>query len=320
MEDEFFISLLAGLALLVAGAYLLVYGGIGLGRRLHWPPAVVGLTVLTFGTSMPELALNAFASLEGEPAVVYGNIIGSNNFNLFVILGIVGLIFPLRVSNRTVINEIPFAATTVGILLLLLNQENWFGIRSNIIRTDEGFILLMLFLIFMIYQFLTRHQRNHSEGTTKQQYHWLVILLLLAGGAAALFFGAKLALQGGLTLAHEQGWNKQVTGVLVFATGTALPELIAAIIAGYRNQGEMAIGNITGSIIFNTLFIFGLSATLHPLPFDTVLNVDLFFMLIGSFMLFLVMFTGQENRLDRWEAGIFLLGAIFYLIYNLFRL
>lgn len=308
-----------GFVFLVKGADFLVDGASALAARLRVSALIIGLTVVAFGTSAPELIVNIYASIQGATEIAIGNILGSNIFNTLFILGISAIIYTLAVTKDTVWKQIPLtllAAVVLGILAndALIDNSN----RSVLSRTD-GLVLLTFFFIFMYYVFETaRKQRNESEATETKRQSLRKALVIVFLGLIALSLGAKWIVDGAVKIAEMLGTSQALIGLTIVAVGTSLPELATSAMAAYKKNADLAVGNIVGSNIFNIFFILGVSSIIRPLPFQPITNVAIGVTIISSLLLFIAMFTGRErNLLERREGIIFVIlyfGYIAYLI------
>ena len=309
--------LVAGFFLLVKGAGFLVDGASSLAKRLSISEIVIGLTVVAFGTSAPELAINVIAAAEGSVDIAFGNIVGSNLINIFVILGISGLIFPLRVQRNTVWKEIPFLFISTALVFLLVNDSLLWGKTESILSRTDSVILLCGFVVFAVYVFVISRVKADSAPEIRTRSVLASVLLFLVG-LAALLIGGKLTVDSAVSLARTFGISEHIIGVTVIALGTSLPELFTSAIAAFKRRSDIAIGNVVGSCIFNVLLILGLTGLIRPIEYVNTLNLDMTFLLLAAGLLFLTMFTGKRRVLDRWESGTFLMIYAAYLFLLLF--
>ncbi len=310
-----FLSL--GMILLIKGANWLVDGAAALAKKYNVSDLAIGLTIVAFGTSAPELVVNSFASVEGHHEMVLGNVIGSNFFNLFLILGVAGLIIPLKVQSSTVWKEIPFSL--LAIVLIFVFGNNFFFDQHSIITRLDGFILLALFFVFLYYVYSQLKSDPSEIELIEKQLSNLMITVLIFAGLAGLVIGGKVVLVNGIDIAKEFGVSERIIGLTVIAAGTSLPELATSVVAALKKKSDIAVGNIIGSNIFNFLLIFGISAIINPIQYNEVFNRDLYLIAGGTLFLFIAMFTGGKKKLDRWEAAILLVvffGYTYYLIYQ----
>ena len=303
--------IVAGFLLLIKGADWMVNGASSLAKKNKISDLAIGLTIVAFGTSAPELVVNSIASFESHSDIVFGNVIGSNNFNLFLILGIVGLIFPIRVQSTTVWKEIPISFFAVLVLFILSNgllpQE------PNVLSRFDGIILILLFVLFLIYvykQLKSETVETETEFSSNFKI-WSLIILGLSG----LILGGKLVVDNAIDIATNLGVSEKIIGLTIVAAGTSLPELVTSVVAAFKKNSDIAIGNIIGSNIFNIFFILSVSSFVNPIKFDTAFNTDIYLLGGGTIFLFIAMFIGKKKKLDRWEAGILLAVFIIYTIH-----
>ncbi len=303
--------LVIGLVLLVKGADWLVDGASVLAKKHKVSDLAIGLTIVAFGTSAPELVVNAVAASGNYPDLVFGNVIGSNNFNLFVILGIAGLIIPLSVQSSTVWKEIPFSLLAAIFLLFLLN--NYFSSGSSGLSRIDSIILLVFFGGFLYYVATQLKSDPAGETVENKDYSNLKIWTLIGIGLAGLVGGGKLVVDNAVSMAQAMGVSEKIIGLTIVAAGTSLPELATSVVAAMKKNADIAIGNIVGSNIFNILLILGVSGLIRPLDYNPAFNTDIYLLSAGTAFLFIAMFTGKKQRLDRWESLILL---SVYLVYT----
>ncbi|WP_339701960.1 calcium/sodium antiporter [Algoriphagus aquimarinus] len=307
------ILLIVGLLLLVKGADWLVDGASVLAKKYKVSDLAIGLTIVAFGTSAPELVVNSVASMGGYPDIVFGNVIGSNNFNLFIILGIAGLIAPLTVQSSSVWKEIPFSFLAALILLFLAN--NYFISGTSGLSAVDGIILLTLFGAFLYYVFTQLKSEPESNDSVKKDYSNLKIWTFILTGLAGLVLGGKLVVDNAVAMAQSFGVSEKIIGLTIVAAGTSLPELATSVVASMKKNNDIAIGNIIGSNIFNIFLILGVSSLISPLDYALAFNTDLYILGAGTIFLFVAMFTGKRKKLDRWEAVILLISYLAYTAY-----
>lgn len=308
--------IIAGFALLIGGADLLVRGASSLAIRMQVPEIVIGLTVVAFGTSTPELVVNLVSALKGSTGIAFGNVIGSNIFNILGILGISALIWPLDVKKATTWNEIPFALLTSFVLLILAN-DNWFlSGAQNLLTRGDGLILLGFFAIFLVYTHKLSKQGSDSESSSKL-YPLLPSLGFIIAGLAGLVIGGNMVVGSAVKLARLIGLSEAVIGLTIVAIGTSLPELSTSIVAALKKKPDIAVGNVIGSNIFNLLFIMGITTQIDSLPYEAAFNPGQYLMIGATILLFIMMFNPRRHRLDRWEGGILVAIYLGYTIYQL---
>jgi len=309
------ILLLAGFLFLVKGADFLVDGSSSIATKLNVSQIVIGLTIVAFGTSTPELIVNVFAAIELRSDVAFGNIVGSNIINIVLILGVAALISPLKTQKNTVWKEIPFALLGALVLLVLCN-DNLLGTSPNIISASDGIVLLLFFIIFMVYIFAISKVESDNKVEVKD-LTYIKIFAFISSGLIGLLIGGKLVVDNAVNIAVSIGISERVIGLTVVALGTSLPELFTSAVAAKKGNADIAIGNVVGSNIFNVFFVLAITAVIRPVPFKSAMNIDLLVMCFASLMLFFTMFTGGKREIDRWEAILFL---IIYLSYTIWLL
>ena len=307
--------LIIGLLLLIKGGDWLVNGSSSIARQYGISELVIGLTIVAFGTSAPELVVSSLAAINHHPEIALGNVIGSNNFNLFFILGVLGVIAPLSVQKTTIRIEIPLSLAAALLLLFLAN--NFFIGKNPIINRLDALLLLVCFVAFIIYIWKTIKTEetivSASIKETSQKTIRSVALILL--GLASLMFGGKWVVDSSIEIAHYFNISEKVIGLTIVAMGTSLPELFTSVIAIRKNSADIAIGNVIGSNIFNIFLILGVGGIIRPMEYSIAFNSDLILLIIGSILLLLAMFTGKKRKLDRWEAIILLVIYIAYMVY-----
>lgn len=308
------IFLIAGLVILMYGANLLVDGGAALAHRLKVSSMVIGLTVVAFGTSTPELVVNIVSSVDGSSALAMGNVLGSNIFNILAILGITALIIPLGVKKTTTWIEIPLAAFAAILILILVNGE-----PAGQITRAEGICLLCFFVMFLLYTLALARFGGAGDGEEVEikNYSSGKSILFILLGLAGLIGGGRLLVNGAVSIAESLGISERIIGLTIVSIGTSLPELATSIIAARKKNADMAIGNVVGSNLFNTFLILGTSATITPLQVPSGSMTDLITNIIAAVLLFVFIFTGKGRKISRWEGGIF---VVLYIVYLLFIL
>jgi cation:H+ antiporter len=304
--------LILGFGILIKGADWLVNGGSALARKYNVSELAIGLTIIAFGTSMPEFVVNAFAAYKSHGDLIYGNIIGSNIINLFAILGITGLIAPIIVQSSTVWKEIPFSF--FGVILLFFLSNSIIS-ENEILSRLDGMILLIFFFLFLYYVFRQLKSENIPLDLNRIEMSnfkmWMFILL----GLAFLVAGGRLVVVNSVNIAMDLGISETIIGLTIVAAGTSLPELATSVVAAIKKNTDIAVGNIIGSNIFNIFYVLGVSSLIKPVDYNIKFNFDLYLLGFGTIFLFIAMFTGKKKKLDRWEAGILF---IIYAGYTIF--
>lgn len=310
--------LILGLFLVVKGADFLVDGSSSLAKSFDIPEIVIGLTIVAFGTSAPELIVNIISTLSDRPEINFGNIIGSNIINTLLILGVSSLIYPLSVKKTTVWREIPFSFAAVLVLFLVSNDGLLLGLEKDSLSRIDGLVFLVLFGLFITYIFGLSKVSSGDQFEVKI-YPLRKTLFYISLGLMGLFFGGRLVVNNAVELAYRLKVSEKLIALTIISSGTTLPELATSSVAAYRKRCDIAVGNIVGSNIFNILLILGISSTIKPISFDKALNVDLIVLIFATAFLFTTMFTGKKHKLDRFEAVILLVLYLLYMTFIIFR-
>lgn len=269
--------LIAGFVILIKGADFLVNGSSSVAKKFNISNLAIGLTVVAFGTSMPELVVNLISATSGENDAAFGNVIGSNNFNLLFILGIAGIIYPLVVQRKTVKYEVPISLLAVLILYVLVNDSRIWGAEENVLSRVDGLILLICFGFFLFYVYRTMNQTSeHDDEAEIKIYSTPKSTLMIIAGLVMLVGGGKLVVDNAVSIAESLHLSKKLIGLTILAAGTSLPELATSAVAAYRKNTDIAIGNVVGSNIFNIFLILGVTGTINPIGFNTALNFDIY--------------------------------------------
>jgi cation:H+ antiporter len=322
--------LLAGFPLLIKGADWLVGGASALAKRFGVPQLVIGLTIVAFGTSAPELVVSITSALQGNTEIALGNVVGSNIANILFILGICAIIRPLTVQKGTTWKEIPFSLLAMLMAGVLVADGLIDGASFSAIMRADGLVLLGLFAVFFYYTFgLTKSvpekeankaaQKKRGKEPKEKQMSGLVMGLSIIGGLVGLVIGGKLVVDGAVSLATALGVSSTLIGLTIVAVGTSLPELATSAVAAYRGNSDIAIGNVVGSNIFNIFWILGVTALIRPLPLPPGGLVDVAVGIAATIVLFVSMFLGKRHTLDRWQGVIFVALYIGYVLYLIFR-
>jgi cation:H+ antiporter len=305
--------ILTGFFLLIKGADWLVGGASALARKNNISDLAIGLTIVAFGTSAPELVVNTFAAYEGHADIVFGNVIGSNIFNLFAISGIVGIITPLVVQRSTVWKEIPVSLLATVVLFVLCN--NFFLRENPVLSRTDGVVLFVMFAAFLFYVYQQMKVDTPQARANLREMSNLKIWGLIAAGFAGLIIGGRLVVNNAVEMATLLGVSEKIIALTIVAAGTSLPELVTSVVAAVKKNSDIAVGNIIGSNIFNILLILSVSSFIRPIEYNPVFNTDIYIFLGGTGFLFIAMFTGKKKKLDRWEAAILFAGYIVYTVY-----
>ncbi len=316
-----YIYLIVGFFLLIKGADLLVDGASSLARRFGISPLVVGLTIVSFGTSAPELIVNLVASVNGNGDIAIGNVIGSNTANILLILGCSSVVYPLAVKFSTVWKEIPLAllaSLLVGVMAsdALLNSPVVSSLNGDIfsgLSRIDGVVFLSFFIIFMYYTFgISKTEASDDEETTQEIYPTKTSLFMIVAGLFALVLGGDWVVGGATDIARDFGISEALIGLTMVALGTSLPELATSVVAAYKKDVDIAVGNVVGSNIFNVFLVLGTSSLVSPLRFSDALLWDTVFSMFATLLLFSFIFIGKKGVIERRQ------GVFFVLIYFLY--
>ena len=302
------LSLLGGLLLILLGANGLTDGAASIAKRFRIPSIVIGLTIVAFGTSAPELTVSVSSALKGSADIAIGNVVGSNIFNTLMIVGCTALFAPIVISRNTLRKEIPLCILSSIVLLICANDVFLDHSSENIINTTDGLLLLCFFIIFL----------GYTEEEIKQLPMWRSILYII-GGLVALIAGGNFFVDGASGIARNLGVSESVIGLTLVAGGTSLPELATSIVAALKKNPEIAIGNVIGSNLFNIFFVLGCSASITPLHLTGITNMDLLVLVGSSILLWIFGLFFAKRTITRIEGSILILCYIAYttvLIYN----
>lgn len=306
--------LLLGFVILIYGANKLVDGGSALAARLNVPNMVIGLTIVAFGTSTPELVVNIVSSAEGQSELALGNVLGSNIFNILCILGITASIYPIAIKKTTTWVEVPLAMLSALLILIMFGNNHWPTPSPYVISRWEGIILLLFFALFVAYTLILAREGGAEEIEIKPYGIGKSVFYILLG-FAGLVIGGRLLVQNAVALAETWGISQRIIAVTIVSVGTSLPELATSLVAARKKNVDMAIGNVVGSNIFNTFLILGTSAVISPVGMSLDNLTDILLNLLAAFLLFIFIFTGKGRQIERWEGLLFLSVYTGYLIY-----
>ena len=304
--------LLVGLALIVFGADWLVDGASAIARKAGISEFVIGLTIVGFGTSCPELVVSLTGAIQGNADISVGNVIGSNIFNTLLILGMTAVIAPVAVTSSNRRRDIPIAVLVTFLFLFL-------GIGGREINRWEGLAFLLVFVAYMVYCFKSDKGSSDEAAEEKVKNIWLAILLVLAG-LGGLILGGRLFVNNATAIARALGVSDKFIAITLLAGGTSLPELATCIVAAATKKDQLALGNILGSNVFNILLILGTSAAVTPLSTMEITWVDFGAILTSAVLVWLWTYTGRRDRVDRWEGIVLLLCFFAYYIWLFMKL
>lgn len=313
--------LIGGLLLILIGANGLTDGAASVAKRFRIPSIVIGLTIVAFGTSAPELTVSISSALKGSADIAIGNVVGSNIFNTLMIVGCTALVAPIVITRNTLRKEIPLCILSSIVLLVCANDVLLNHATANVISTTDGLLLLCFFAIFMGYTFAIS-SGNKDEGQEEEIRRlpmWHSILYII-GGLAGLIFGGQWFVEGAGNIARGLGVSESIIGLTLVAGGTSLPELATSIVAALKKNPEIAIGNVIGSNLFNIFFVLGCSASITPLNLNGITNFDLLTLVGSGILLWFFGLFFAKRTITRIEGSILVLGYIAYttvLILNL---
>jgi len=311
--------LVLGLILVVFGADYLVEGASAIARRFGLSEFVIGLTIVGMGTSAPEMVVSFIGAFGGNADISVGNVVGSNIFNTLLILGLTGILLPVAITSENRKKDVPMNIIITVLLIVLGFKKTILGIGSDGLTRVDGMVLLLLFALYMWQSFTSDAGKDEQADETKSiKLGWA--LLMVAGGLAALIYGGNLFVDSATDIARRLGVSDKFIAITILAGGTSLPELATCVAAAAKKKGQLALGNIIGSNIFNVLLILGGSALIHPLSFEDISFVDMGVLLVSALVLWTSCIVGKKNMLDRLD-GVFMVliwGAYMaYLIVNL---
>jgi cation:H+ antiporter len=304
--------LLGGLVLILLGANYLTDGASSLAKRFKISDLVIGLTVVAFGTSAPELAVSLSSAIKGSADIAIGNVVGSNMFNTLMIVGCTAFFAPIVVTRNTLLKEIPLCILASVALLAISNDMLLDKQPLDVVSRTDGFLLLLFFIIFMVYTFSIARQHGDEEAEEVKQIPLWLSLIYIIGGLAALVFGGNIFVDGATGIARSLGVSESVIGLTLVAGGTSLPELATSVVAALKKNPEMAIGNVVGSNLFNIFLVLGASATITPLNLIGITNFDLLSLVIASVILWFFGVFYKKRTITRVEGTILVVCYIAY--------
>lgn len=305
------ILLLVGLGLVVLGADWLVNGASSIARRAGISEFVIGLTIVGFGTSCPELVVSLTGAIEGNSDISVGNVVGSNIFNVLFILGLTAMVLPVGMTDKNRRIDIPI---TLGVTILLVILGITGSMSGPVISRWEGVLMLLVFSVYLFYCFKSDSKDEFSE-TQRATLSITKSIALTLTGLAGLIFGGDLFVDSATALARQIGVSDKFIAVTILAGGTSLPELATSLVAAIKGKEQLALGNILGSNVFNAMMILGLSSVITPLSFASMTIVDIITLVLSAVLLLIWAYTGRKNRIDRREGAAMLLC---YVAYNVF--
>lgn len=308
------VLLLGGLVLILLGANFLTDGASSLAKRLKVSDLVIGLTVVAFGTSAPELSVSISSALKGSADIAIGNVVGSNMFNTLMIVGCTAFFAPIIVTKNTLLKEIPLCILSAVALLAICNDTLLDSQPLDMMSRTDGIVLLLFFIIFMVYTFsIAREHQNEEAEEIKKIPLWQSFIYII-GGLAALVFGGNIFVDGATGIARWMGVSESVIGLTLVAGGTSLPELATSVVAALKKSPEMAIGNVVGSNLFNIFLVLGASASITPLHLIGITNFDLLALIVACILLWLFGVFYKKRTITRIEGSILVICYVAYTI------
>ncbi len=313
--------LLGGLVLILVGANGLTDGAASIATRFRIPQIVIGLTIVAFGTSAPELTVSVSSALKGSADMAVGNVVGSNLFNTLLIVGFTALFAPIAINRNTLNKEIPLGILSAVVLFVCVNDILLNGDSENVISRTDGLILLCFFAIFMAYTFAIAS--GNIESSQEQEIKTLPVwrsLVYIAGGLAGLVLGGQWFVDGASGIARNLGVSESVIGLTLVAGGTSLPELATSVVAALKKNSEIAIGNVIGSNLFNIFLVLGCSATITPLHIQGITNFDTLSLLAACILLWVFGMFFAKRTITRTEGGILIACYVAYITYLIYQI
>lgn len=318
---EVYLLFIIGFVLLIKGADWLVAGSAAIAKKNNVSNLVVGLTIVSMGTSMPELVVNVLASSKDASQIAIGNILGSNIANIWLILGVAAFIYPIKIKESTVFSEIPYSIIALLLVAFLANSNFW-GSHPNSINQIDGILLMIFFGLFVAY--IIRLAKNGKADMLDEVLDEKITtgksIIMVFLGMAGLFFGGQWVVNGAIVAASHLGLSEAFIGLTIVAIGTSLPELVTSAMAAYKKNTDIAMANVIGSNIFNLLWVLGISAIIKPVEFDPKLNIDVLILLGASCLILFSLVTGRiKNQIGKPTSILFLVLYVAYVVFLLYR-
>jgi cation:H+ antiporter len=306
--------LIFGLIAVLIGANGLVEGASALARRLRVSDLAIGLTVVAFGTSLPEMVVSVFAAAQNTPAVALGNITGSNIANILLILGAAALVCPLQVGKGTTWKEIPLAFLAAVLLWVFCSDVHIDRAAASVVSRSEAIAFLGFFAVFMYYTSGIARTLPDVLPPVAKPLTTKKIAIFIIVGLVLLIVGGKAVVEGAVRMAAAMGLSESFIAATLVAVGTSLPELATSLVAAWKKNPDIAVGNVVGSNIFNVFLVLGISGLVRPLAVPAELTSSLWIGIVAAAILFVCMFTGKRHRIDRWEGAAMLALYILFLV------
>lgn len=306
--------LIAGFVLLIYGANWLVDGATSIGVRAKMSPLIIGLTIVAFGTSLPELMVNIFSCAKGSSELAIGNIVGSNTMNILFILGVSALVCPINVNRISIRRDIPAGFIATAMLYFMANDTIWGS--QHTVNWVDGIVLLLMGFAYLLLTLLKNDDTDRSEDP-QTPLSWGKTILFIVIGVVGLYLGGEFVSHNAQILARNWGMSENTIGLTVVAMATSLPELITSIVAARKGNSDIAIGNVVGSNILNIFIVLGISSLILPLKFDFTMNMQLFILFAANALMLLFVFTGKGHKISRAEGALLVLGYVGFVTYSL---
>lgn len=307
--------LIVGLVMVVAGADFLVDGASSIARKAGISEFVIGLTIVAIGTSAPEMVVSFMGAFQGNADISIGNIFGSNIFNTLLILGLSAVLMPIGITKNNLRADIPINIIATVLVLLLGLNGTIFRTGSDTLSRIDGIVLLVLFIAYMVYSFKTGKKDDNPEDEGEKTYGVAVSIILVIAGLASLILGGEQFVNSATALARQAGLSDKFVAITILAGGTSLPELATCVVAAAKKKGQMALGNILGSNVFNLLLILGGSAIIHDLSFEAINFVDAGVLLVSSLIILTSAYVAKKNKIDRTDGIIMLACEAAYMVW-----
>ncbi len=306
--------LIGGLTAIILSANALVGGASSIAKRFKISDLVIGLTIVSIGTSTPELAISIISAIKGNTDIAVGNVLGSNIANILLILGLSAIVYPLTVQKNTQYKGIPLGILAVALIGICGNDIFFDHGSINVLTRIDGIVMLCFFIIFLYYTFQIATNEDISGEKIVLQPLWKSISFVLLG-ISGLYFGGKFFVDGAIAIARFFGMSDALIGLTIVAVGTSLPELATSIVAAYKKNSDIAVGNVVGSNILNVFLILGITAIIKPLPLNQSANIDISVALLASILLFASTILFGRRKITRAEGIMFVLIYLFYITY-----
>lgn len=315
-----YLILIIGFILLIKGADIFVDGAAKIAKKFGIPSIIVGLTIVSLGTSAPELSVSLIASFEGNNGITIGNVLGSNIFNTIMVLGVTAIIMPIVIKKNSVIKDY-IINIVVSIVLLVLTFGRVLLNKEAALTRISGIILLILCTIYTLYLIKSAKSRKEEDSEEEEDIKILSCIIKIILGIIGIIAGGNLVVSSASDIAYSFGLSDKLVGLTIVAVGTSLPELVTTMIASIKGENDIAIGNVLGSNIFNILLILGVSSSINAIPISSSLLIDILFLIVISIILGIFMFKGKKDKLklDKLEGLILVLLYIIYMVYIISR-